>query len=153
MTVNTTHLLRLLPLAVIVALSVGACGGPAATAGASANPASANSASASGAAVPPLATPPPAAPPVVGYSQQEFCAKAPTLFHVVRNPSEADTMATAIAATPAAIRPDIQLIVDFQQHRLSELQASQNGGPSKLTLATPAVAQAYRHYNQYCGIR
>lgn len=85
MTVNTTQLSRLLPLAVIAALSVGACGGPAAT-------------------------------------------------------------------DATASRPDIQVIVEFQQNRLAELQASQNGGSSKLTTTTPAVTQAYQHYHQYCGI-
>jgi hypothetical protein len=147
MTVNTTQLSRLLPLALIAALSVGACGGPAAT-----DAAPTNSTPASSGAVPAVVAPPaPATPAVLEYSQQEFCAKAPTLFRVVRNPSEADAMAKAIAATPSAIRPDIQLIIDFQQNRLAELRASQNGGPSKLT-TTPAVVQAYRHYNEYCGL-
>jgi hypothetical protein len=145
MTVNTTQLSRLLPLAVIAALSVGACGGQAAT-----DAASTNSTAASSGAVPPLAPPVPPAPAVLEYSQHEFCAKAPTLFRVVRDPSEADAMAKAIAATHSAIRPDIQLIIDFQQNRLAELQASRNGGPSKLTTTTPAVVQAYRHYNEYC---
>ncbi|MDT7659698.1 MAG: hypothetical protein QOF38_4413, partial [Pseudonocardiales bacterium] len=59
MTVNTTQLSRLLPLALIAALSVGACGGPAAT-----DAAPTNSTAASSGAVPPLAPPVPAAPAV-----------------------------------------------------------------------------------------
>ncbi|MDT7679106.1 MAG: hypothetical protein QOD82_7008, partial [Pseudonocardiales bacterium] len=79
-----------LPLAVIAALSVGACGGPAAT-----DAAPTNSTAASSGAVPAVAPPAPATPAVLEYSQQEFCAKAST---------------------------------------------------------TPAVVQAYRSYNEYCGI-
>jgi hypothetical protein len=52
----------------IVALSVGACDGPA-----GADAATTNSTSASTATVPPLAPLPPAVPAVLEYSQQEFC--------------------------------------------------------------------------------